>query len=223
MENLLVVQENFSETVARYVSREMGLGKDPRRTMERLMGNWVVNALVATPRANKDAIRSHWMGPFSKPGSRLARTRKARSKAAQEMAETAALVYIRHINYKESKGSLGAKSLPFAQLLKLARKFVSRRVFSGGIHRAGYMPAIRVLRQKAGDRPPRYKNEPGTEPQWTMTPDQMSIEVTNFAKIIEQIAPNAFENGATTLQGYLASYLTNDIIDGMRNAGLNAK
>jgi hypothetical protein len=100
---------------------------------------------------------------------------------------------------------------------------VSRRVFSGGIHRAGYMPAIRVLRQKAGDRPPRYKNEPGTEPQWTMTPDQMSIEVTNFAKIIEQIAPNAFENGATKLQGYLASYLTNDIINGMQKAGLNAK
>ena len=218
MENLMVVNEMFSETVARYVSREMGLGKDPRRTMERLMGNWVLNALVATKRADKNAIRGHWTSPFTKNGTRPPRTRKARSKKAHEMAETQALVYIRHINYQGV-----AKSLPYAELLKLARTFVSRRVFSGGIHRAGYMPAIRVLRQKAGDRPPRYKNEPGTEPQWTMTPDQLSVEVTNFAKIIEQIAPNAFEIGATKLQGYLASYLTNDIVNGMKNAGLNAK
>ena len=56
-----------------------------------------------------------------------------------------------------------------------------------------------------------------------MTPDQLSVEVTNFAKIIQEIAPEAFEIGATKLQGYLASYLTNDIVNGMKNAGLNAK
>ena len=187
------------------------------------MGNWVLNALKRTPRADKDSIRNHWMGPFSKPGSRPARTRKARSKQAHEMGETAALVYIRFINYKEFKGSPGAKSLPYAQLLKLARKFVSRRVFSGGIHRAGYIPALRVLRRSAGERPPRYKHEPGTEPQWTETPDQLVVEVMNFAKIIAEIAPGAFENGARELQGYLQTYLTNDLVTGMNRAGLNAK
>jgi hypothetical protein len=217
MENLMVVNEMFSETVARYVSREMDLGKDPRRTMTRLMGNWVLNALVATPRADKKAIRTHWTSTYTKLGTRPPRTRKKRSKKAHEMAETQALVYIRMIDYE------GAKSLAFDELRLLARKFVSRRVFSGGVHRAGYIPALRVLRKPAGERPPRYKNEPGTEPQWTMTPDQLSVEVTNFAKIIQEIAPEAFEIGATKLQGYLASYLTNDIVNGMKNAGLNAK
>lgn len=217
MENLFTVQENFSDTVTRYLTREALKGKDVRKTMERLMGNWVLNALKRTKRANKEAIKAHWMAPFTKKGTRPPRTRKARSKMAHEMEETTALVAIRRMNYKE------ARSLPFAELRKLARIFVARRVFAAGMHRAGYIPALRKLRTSAGERPPRYKNEPGTEPQWTQTADMIALEVMNFAKVIKDIAPNAFKDGGVELQGHIAAWITKDLLAEMNKAGLNAK
>lgn len=216
MENLLIVQESFSETVGRYVSREVGLGKNPRRTMGRLMGNWVLNALKRTRKADKAAILEHWMKPSTR--GRLPSTRAKRSKLAHEMAETQAIAYVRFINYGGK-----AKSLSFQDLRILARKFVKARVFSAGIHKAGYIPALRVLRQAAGERPPRYKNEPGTEPKWTENPHRLSVEVMNFANIIAELAPNAFEDGAAELQGFLQGYLAKDLVEGLNNAGVNAK
>jgi hypothetical protein len=218
MENLLVVQENFSETVTRYLTREMLAGKDVRKTMERIMGYWVLNALKVTRKAAKEDIRNHWMAPYTKKGTRPPRTRKARSKMAHEMEETQALVVVRFINYK----GIG-RTATFAELKKLARTFVARRVFSAGIHRAGYIPALRRLRQAAGERPPKYKNEPGTEPQFTETPDTLALSVTNFAKVIAEIAGEAFTYGGVELQGKLAAYLTEDIIKAMNRSGLNAK
>ena len=217
MENLFVVQENFSDTVTRYLTREALKGKDVRKTMERLMGNWTLNALKRTKRANKEAIKAHWMSPYTKNGTRPPRTRKARSKMAHEMEETTALVAIRRMNYKE------ARFLPFAELRKLARIFVARRVFAAGLHRAGYIPALRKLRTSAGERPPRYKHEPGTEPQWTQTEDMIALEVMNFAKVIKDIAPNAFNDGGVELQGYIAAWITKDLMTEMNRAGLNAK
>ena len=214
MENLLAVEEKFSETVSRYLSREAGKGKDMRKTMERLMGNWVLNALVITKRAEKANIKSQLMAPYR---GRIPTTRAKRSKLAHEMAETNALVHIRHINYK------GARGLSFAELRKLARVYIARRVFAAGLHRAGYIPALRKLRRSAGERPPRYKNEPGTEPQWPDTPESLPLEVMNFAKVIATISPMAFEHGATKLQGFLAGYLSKDLTDEMNRAGLNAK
>jgi len=214
MENLLAVEEKFSETVSRYLSREMGKGKDARKTMERLMGDWVIKALVITKRAERANIKSQLMAPYR---GRIPTTRAKRSKLAHEMAETNALVHIRHINYK------GARGLSFAELRKLARVYVARRMFAAGLHRAGYMPALRKLRRSAGERPPRYKNEPGTEPRWTDTPESLTLEVMNFAKVIAVISPQAFELGAKGTQATIAGWLSEDLLKQMNRAGLNAK
>jgi hypothetical protein len=45
----------------------------------------------------------------------------------------------------------------------------------------------------------------------------------NFANIIAELAPNAFEDGAAELQGILQGYLAKDLVDGLNNAGINAK
>lgn len=214
MENLLTVQENFSDTVSRYVSRELGKGKDLRKTMERLMGYWVLNALKNTAKAKREEIIAYYM---QSARGRLPKTRKGRSKAAHEMSETLAIVIIRHINYE------GARFMSFEDTRKKARVWIGRRAFAAGVHRAGFLPALRVLRKSAGERLPRFRHESGTPPEWTETPDQVALAVTNFTKVIGEIAPLAFESGGMELQGFLGAYLSADLIKEMNNAGLNAK
>lgn len=219
MEKLLSVQENFSVTVANYVRREMMRGKDPRKTMARLMVNWLLNALKNTPKGDGNEIYLYLTGQTKLDNSR--QTRRKRAGVVSEMRNTLALAIINNTNYK------GARNIKGTSYYQLAKKYAQARKFSAGLHQAGFMTGVRFLRRMgyvraSGEKTPKYRHEPGSI-ETNFSPDNLTIEATNFAKIIADIAPNAFENGARELQGYLQTYLANDLVTEMNRTGLNAK
>ncbi len=213
MEETFTVTNDFSETISAYVSREAGKGKEPVRILRRLMSYWLLNALKRTDRADAAGIVSELMTKTRIRGSR----KKRKSKLYEDMRDTLAVLYVLKTNYK------GAKTAKEADLYKIAKRFVASRKFSSGLHRAGFVPALRSLRTSAGERLPRYKNEPGEMAKQTETVDGVSIEATNFAKIIAEIAPNAFEDGGAELAQRLSGYLLQDMLDAQRAAGLLVK
>ena len=210
MAETFTVTNTFSETVSSYVSRELGKGKDPVRVLRRLMSYWLLNALKNTKREDATEIVAELMTKTRIRGTR----KKRQSKLYQDMRDTFAVLLVLKTNYK------GAKTAKAADLFKIAKKFVANRKFSSGLHRAGFVPALKSLRTRPGERLPRYKNEPGEMAKITETDDVTSIIATNFAKVIAEIAPNAFEEGGAELQQKLSGYLISDMLDAQKAAGL---
>ncbi len=215
MEKTFTVQDQFSETVSRYVSREMGKGKDPRRAMSRIMVDWLFQAMKAAPPEDADEIVLYLMGLV-----RLNTPKTSRKRAAvvNEMRDTLALLIVRKINYK------GARTANTADASKIAKKYVNARRFSAGFLKSGFHPALRELRKSSPDKYPRYKKHPpGELIPFTMTPNEITLAASNFATFIAERYPHAFEQGAATVNARFSQYLLDDMIAEQNAAGLNAK
>ena len=143
-----------------------------------------------------------------------------------EWRETMAL--LRVLKYTNLKATRGKKD----QLYIEARKYMNRRRYATGVHRGGFKPAFKRLGPpiKGANlgRIPKYDkfttgdilfNPEGETP----TADQMSIIVTNYAKVIEKIAPKAFEYAMKEVAILFNGYLIQDMIKEQMAAGLNAK
>jgi hypothetical protein len=219
MEQLFKIDDSFSDTVARYVRREMMKGKDPRKTMARLMVHWLLNALKNTPREDGNEIYLYLTGQMRLANPR--QTRRKRAAVVEEMRNTMALAIINNINYK---GARGVKGTAYYQL---AKKYAQARKFSAGLHQAGFMTGVRFLRRMGyvradGPKTPKYRHEPGSI-ETNFSPDNLTIEATNFAKIIAEIAPNAFTTGANEVAMMFNRYIAEDMAKDQLRAGLNVK
>ena len=215
MTNTFTIQNEFADTISRYVSREIGKGKDPRRSMARIMVDWLFQAMKHTPPSGTDEIVQYLM---QKARVRSTTTRRKRAKVVNDMKDTMALVIIRHNNYK------GARSLSNLELSKLAKKFVSRRVFSAGLLKSGFFPAIRALRKNPKQRGPDYKKSPtGRLTPFAYSSDGITLAATNFAKKIAEIYPNAFEDGMSSVSSRFATYLADDMAAELAAAELSKK
>ena len=217
MEKTFSVQDQFSDTVARYVSREMGKGKDPRRSMRRIMVDWLFKAMENTPPAQKDEIVFYYMGLTRLSG----KTRRKRAAVVHEMQDTLALAIVRSGKYKK----WNAKSLSNIEASKMAKKYVAARRFSTGFHKAGFFPALKELKSGFNnEKGPRYtKNPPGELVPFRMTPNEITLAATNFATFIAEKYPNAFEQGMPAVIQRLTGFLQKDMIDEMKAANLDAK
>ncbi len=223
MEKTFAVQNDFSDTVRRYVEREMGKGKDPRKTMARLMVAWLLNALSHTPREDGNEIYMYLTGltRLSEP-----KTRRKRAKVVDEFRNTLAAAIINHRDYKGARAMRKAGNV--SGYYQLARKYANARKFSAGLHQAGFMTGVRFLRRMTSvrvgqmEKTPKYKHEPGGIESY-YSPNQLRLEASNFAKIIAEIAPNAFEQGAAKTAMFFNQFLQDDQLAEMKTAGLNAK
>lgn len=221
--NLFRVTNYFNDTVSRYLSREAERGKDTWRSLHRMMRMWVSFAANKIPRGKEDDISRYYHQKFR--NSKTIR-RKKRSAAFMEWRETMAL--LRVLKYTNLKATRGKKD----QLYIEARKYMNRRRYATGVHRGGFKPAFKRLGPpiKGANlgRIPKYDkfttgdilfNPEGETP----TADQMSIIVTNYAKVIEKIAPKAFEYAMKEVAILFNGYLIQDMIKEQMAAGLNAK
>lgn len=219
MEKTFSVQDQFSDTVARYVSREMGKGKDPRRSMRRIMADWLFQAMNHAPPADTSEIVAYLMQPAKGKENRMGPYRRKRSKVVHEMQNTLALLIVRSGKYPKRDAS----NLSSIEANKMAKKWVNSRKFSAGFLKAGFFPPIRELREPNKEKGPRYKNAPGALIPFKLTPNEITLAATNFATFIAEKYPNAFEQGMPAVIQRLTGFLQKDMIDEMKAANLDAK
>ena len=118
------------------------------------------------------------------------------------------------------------------QLYVEARKYTMRKRYNIGVHRGGFKPAFRRL------GPPIKGANLGRVPKYDkfttgdiifnpegefLNTDEISITVTNYAKVIEEIAPKAFEYAMSEVATLFNGYMIQDMIKGQMAAGLDAK
>jgi len=213
MEKTFSVQDQFSETISRYVSREMGKGKDPRRSMRRIMVDWLFKAMTHAPPEDANEIVLYLMGLTR---LRSGGTRKKRAAAVNEMRDTLALLIVRKSNYN------GARSANSVDASRIAKKYVTARKFSAGFLKSGFFPALRALRTSPkGEKGPRYKKHPpGELVPFKQTADEITLAATNFATYIAERYPNAFEQGMPAVIERFTGYLQADMLAEQAAAGL---
>ena len=199
--------------VVTYLRREAELGKDMLKTMSRIMAYWTLNALKRTPMANKQDITDYYMYKIRHRGIR----KKNATKLYCEMTDTLAVLL--KLWYGESDGDNTRYATTNAELQRMAKRYIAKKRFAAGMHRAGYLPALKELRTRPGQPLPKLKNYPGAIER-KMDKDELSIVATNFAKVIAEIAPNAFEDGGAILAERLSEYLIQDMLDAQKAAGL---
>lgn len=218
-DKLFTVQDGFSDCVSRYVSREAAKGKDSWKTLERIMRMWVSFAASKVKRGNKPEIYDYYTSKF-----RVSKSikRKKRSALFMDFRESYALLRILRWNKPLRKASPGDK------LYMEARKYTRRKQYAVGLHRGGFKPAFKKL------GPPVKGANLGTVPKYDkfttgdiefkptgkpLTADELSITVTNYAKVIHEIAPNAFEYSMKEISDLFNGYMYQDMIKANIEAG----
>ncbi len=218
MEKIFAVQNDFSGSVSRYLAREAGKGKDIVRTMDRLMGYWLLNAMknIKSPKSSRDQIRAYLMQKVR--NTPMPATRRKRAAVVDEMRNTMAMMIVAAKNIK------GARTAKGSQGYKIARNFRNQSVFSSGYIKSGFLPGLRKRRAGTdGSTLPRYGKYPGDSPDAISTPDEISMRVTNFAQMSGELFPGAFDEGLVELNARTSQWLLQDLLNGQNNAGLNSK
>ncbi len=222
MEKTFAVQNDFSDAVTRYLQREQGKGKDIIRTMNRIMSYWLLNAMRRVPRESREEIGAYLMTKVS-TGTRLPATRRKRAAVVEEMRNTMAAIIINKTDYGNARALRKAGNS--TGYFQLARTYQRRRQFSGGFLKSGFLEGLRVRRAPTdGSKPPNYrKHATGDSPAPTVTPNEIAMQVSNFAGLIGELFPGAFNDGLAELNARLSSLMLQDLLTGANTAGLNAK
>lgn len=217
--SLFTLENEFLNCISRYISRESSRGKNAWGTLERVMRMWVSFAAAKVPRGNAKQIEDFYTGKF-----RHSKTikRKKQSRLFMEYRESMALLFIL-LYYKEKR--TGAKG---DQLYLEARKYMNKRKYAVGVHRGGFKPAFARLgnpvRGTNLGKTPVYKNFLTGEIMFSPigkspTADEISITVTNFAKVIEEIAKVVFDKGMAEITELFNGYMLADMVKEQKAAG----
>lgn len=194
-----------------------GLGKDPVKSMNMVMSYWLLNAMrtVAGPKSSRAQITAYMMRKIR--DTPLPASRRKRAAVVDEMRNTMAMLIAAKKNikgFRQAKGSQG---------YKIARGIRNAASFSSGYLRFGFMEGLKARQTRGEGQMPRYRKPAGSSPPPQITEDQIRMEVTNFASVIGELFPNAFEVGAIELLGRLNAIILADMIKAQNAAGLTAK
>lgn len=210
--NLFLVTNAFNDCISRYLSREAAKGKDTWKTLERIMRMWVSFAASKVKRGNRPDIYDYYTSKF-----RVSKSikRKKRSALFMDFRESYALLQILKYNKALRLASPGDK------LYTEARKYTRKKQYAVGLHRGGFKPAFKKLGPPIKGANlgavPKYnkfttgdiKFEPTGKP---VNADEFSIIVTNYAKVIEEIAPNAFNYSMSEVSSLFNRYMYEDMV-----------
>ena len=218
MAALFTVHANLVENMEAYLAyQKASRGRTEMQTLQRVMGYWISFAMAKVRRADREQIMLYLMGK-----TRLAKTLKpkTRRKAAARneiLKNTLAIAIVVKTDYrKRGRAARGP------ELYKLTEKYIKARGFAAGHHRAGFIPALLVLKEPRDKSLPVYRR--GLAGRISFTPpsvDEMTITVENWAKAIAEIAPDAFEQATRDLENRLGDYLEIARREAMKAAGLN--
>ena len=216
MAALFTVKMDLIEGMEAYLAKQKAeRGRSEMHTLQRMMKYWVSYAMAKVKRADKQEIRIYLMGKMKGASSSWPKTGRRAAKRKEELRNTRAIATVVKINYK----GLG-RAARGDDLYKLAAKYVNARVYAAGHHRAGFIPALTVLKEPQGEKLPVYRRGLAGRIDFSTKDDEMTIIVENWAKVIAELAPNAFEQATAELEATLAKFLQADQISAMKAAGL---
>jgi len=207
-------------------------GKSLEDSLQKIMRYWVEAALNNIPKGDRQKIETYLktqVAASSSLASAAARGPAATTKSGQRAAARAnALRGTIAARIVAALNIYQARHLKAAAFYAAVNKWISRRIFSANLHRAGLLPARRLLRlsDNAG-RMPRLTNIPGSITS-TFTDDLAQIAVENWASShggdgIAALAPNAFEAALTQTDNRIAGWMQEKLEASARAAGLEVR
>lgn len=218
MSAVVTVKLEFLQGLTSYIAQQKAeRGRSEAATLQRLMKYWVSYAMADVPRAEADEIRTYLLGKTALTGPAPARTRRKRAAQRQLLQQTLAIAIVVRTNYKRR-----GRSARGAALLALTNQYINARAFAAGLHRSGFLPALRLLRAPSGERLPKYRHIPGRVAVLENA-ESFGITVENFAKIIATLAPTAFEKATRNLETNMVKWFRENQTAGLRSAGLEAR
>jgi hypothetical protein len=226
----LITDTSAMHALAKYAAKESLRGKGMLDTARKVFAFLVSFALAKIPNGDPRAIRANLMRvttAYSRLRSasvgvssniRSRKTRRNRTADALRGTLAAKLVWL--LNYA------GARAARGPAFYKLVRKFVSGRVYSERLHRAGLLPALSGTRARSkGGRLPKFRHTPGSYAE-SLTEDVSKILAENWAsahgpdaKGIIGLAGFAFDTALPEVDRLLSNYLQKDIEKAAREAG----
>ena len=207
-------------------------GKSLEDSLQKIMRYWVEAALNNIPKGDRAQIEAYLKKQITQSSSLRAAaargpaaTTKAGKKAAARanaLRGTVAARIVAAFNIYQSR------SMKTPAFYAAVNKWINRRIFSANLHRAGLIPARRLLRlSDSAGRMPSLKNIPGSITS-TFSDDLASIVVENWASSnggdgIAALAPNAFESALTQTDNRIASWMQEKLEASARAAGLEVR
>lgn len=228
----LITDTSGIHALAKYAAQESLRGKGLLDSARKIFAFLVSFALAKIPNGDPRKIRAQLM-QVTTAYTRLSaasagvtsnlRSRKVRrQRTADALRGTLAAKLVWLLNYA------GARAAQGPAFYKLVRKFVSGRVHSARLHRAGLMPALAGSQARSkGGKLPAFRHTPGSYAE-SLTEDVATILCENWAsahgphaKGIVGLAGAAFDTALPEVDRLLTSYLQKEIVKNAAAAGFN--
>lgn len=226
----LITDTSAIHALAKYAAQEALRGKGLMDTARKIFAFLVSFALAKIPNGDPKKIRAQLMQivtAYTRISAASAgvtsniRSRKVRrNRTADALRGTLAAKLVWLLNYA------GARAAKGPAFYKLVRKFVSGRIYSARLHRAGLLPALSGTKAPVkGGKLPKFKHTPGSYAE-SLTEDVATILCENWAsahgpnsKGIIGLAGFAFDTALPEVDRLLTSYLQKEIEKNARAAG----
>lgn len=226
----IITDTSAIHALAKYAAKEAMRGKGLMDTARKIFAFLVSFALAKIPNGDPRKIRAQLLQVVT-AYSRLRaasvgvssniRSRKVRrNRTADALRGTLAAKLVWLLNYA------GARAAKGAAFYKLVRKFISGRIFSARLHRAGLLPALSGTNAPVkGGRIPKFRHTPGSYAE-SLTEDVATILAENWASAhgpnaegIIGLAGFAFDTALPEVDRLLTSYLQKEMEKNARAAG----
>lgn len=157
-----------------------------------------------------------------------------------EWRNTLAAVIVAAINYGKHRGGYSKRYLRMirqsglppdlgqrkpattAQFYRLVSTFVKRRMASAGYHKSGLVPALKAFKAASNQAGvPKFKFPPGSAEKATdADPSLIRASMEDFARAIDQIAPEALSKSMPEVAALFRKWLQEDLAKAAAAHGL---
>lgn len=226
-----VTERALIEAIGTFATQRALKGKGLAETAAKVMRLWVSQAVDNIPPGDRGKVESYLMREVTT----YRRTVEATKNTKKAVKQAALANKYRHTVAARIVGALNigrARGKPAGEYYQKVNAWVQKRIFAVNLHRAGLIPARKVLRVRdARGNPPKIRTAPGGISE-TLRDEIAEILVENWAsseqtktnprpKGIVGLAGNAFDAGLEQMNRTLTAWVLEDMNRAGRRSGFS--
>lgn len=226
-----VTESALIQAIGTFATQRALKGKGLAETAAKVMRLWVTEAVENIPPGDRGKVESYLM----KEVTTYRRTVEAEKNTKKAIRQAELANKFRHTIAARIVGALNignARGKPAGEYYQKVNAWVQKRIFAVNLHRAGLIPARKVLRVRdAKGNPPKIKTAPGGISE-SLHDGIVEILVENWAssqktetnrtpKGIVGLAGNAFDSGLEAMNRTLTAWVLEDVTKAAQKSGFS--